>query len=128
MYLNSRFFITIAALSGFMVTCLGAFGAHALKSILPLDMINIYQTGITYQFYHTLALLLTGLMMVNFNNRSLKFSGVMFVVGIVIFSGSLYMLALTGIKQLGIITPVGGIAFLMGWLSLAVGINKKHTR
>ncbi len=121
--MNSRLFIKLAAISGFLATCLGAFGAHALKSKLSFDMLTVYQTGVCYQFYHSLALLLLGLLMIHYNNNFFKLSGIMFVLGILFFSGSLYLLAITGIMQLGIITPIGGVAFLIGWLMMALGIN-----
>lgn len=120
----SRVFIISASISGFLATCLGAFGAHALKSKISMDMITVYQTGVSYQFYHSLALLLLGLLMFHYDNKYLRSSGWMFGVGIMLFSGSLYLLAVTGIKQLGIITPFGGVAFLVGWLMLALGCIK----
>lgn len=121
----SRVFIISAAISGFLATCLGAFGAHALKSKISMDMLAVYQTGVSYQFYHSLALLLLGLLMIHYDNKYLRLSGVMFGVGILLFSGSLYLLAITGIKQLGIVTPFGGVAFLFGWLSLAIGCKSR---
>lgn len=121
----SRVFIILAAISGFLATCLGAFGAHALKSKISMDMLAVYQTGVSYQFYHSLALLLLGLLMIHYDNKYLRLSGVMFGVGILLFSGSLYLLAITGIKQLGIVTPFGGVAFLLGWLSLAIGCKSR---
>lgn len=120
----SKYFILLAAISGFLATCLGAFGAHALKAKISIDMLAVYQTGISYQFYHSLALLLLGLLMIHYNNKYLKLSGIMFTVGILLFSGSLYLLAITGIKQLGIISPFGGVAFMIGWLMLVVGVIK----
>lgn len=121
----SRVFIILAAISGFLATCLGAFGAHAFKSKISMDMLAVYQTGVSYQFYHSLALLLLGLLIIHYDNKYLRLSGVMFCIGIILFSGTLYILAITGIKQLGIITPFGGVAFLLGWLALAAGsINR----
>lgn len=119
-----RFFMVLAAISGFLATCLGAFGAHALKSKISIDMLVIYQTGISYQFYHSLALFLLGILIGHDNNQYLRWSGGMFAVGIALFSGSLYLLAVTGVKWLGIITPFGGVAFLVGWLMLALGLIK----
>lgn len=122
----SRVFIISAAISGFLATCLGAFGAHALKLKISMDMLVVYQTGVSYQFYHSLALLLLGLLMIHYDNKYLRLSGVMFGVGILLFSGSLYLLAITGVKQLGIITPFGGVVFLVGWLMLALGCIKNE--
>lgn len=120
----SRVFIISAAISGFLATCLGAFGAHALKSKISMDMFDVYQTGVSYQFYHSLVLLLLGLLIIHYDNKYLRLSGVMFGVGILFFSGSLYLLAITGIKPIGIITPFGGVAFLIGWFMLALGCIK----
>lgn len=120
--MNHKLVILVAALSSFLATCLGAFGAHALKSSLSVEMLAIYQTGVSYQFYHSLALLLLGILSLTYQNNYLRLAGFMFVAGIVLFSGSLYMLAVTDIRAIGIITPIGGIAFLVGWLSLAYGI------
>lgn len=117
-----RLFIVLAAISGFLATCLGAFGAHALKTKISMEMLVVYQTGVSYQFYHSLALLLLGQLRVHYDNKYLILSGVMFVIGVLLFSGSLYLLAVTGIKQLGIVTPFGGVAFLVGWLMLAFGV------
>lgn len=117
-----RLFIVLAAISGFLATCLGAFGVHALKTKISMEMLVVYQTGVSYQFYHSLALLLLGQLMVHYDNKYLILSGVMFVIGVLLFSGSLYLLAVTGIKQLGIVTPFGGVAFLVGWLMLAFGV------
>lgn len=114
----------LAAISGFFATCIGAFGAHALKSSISVDMLVVYQTGVSYQFYHSLALMLLGVLMIHYDNKYLKLSGIMFLSGILLFSGSLYALAITGVKQLGVITPIGGVAFLVGWLMLVLGVLK----
>ena len=120
----SRIFITSAAISGFLATCLGAFGAHALKSKISMDMLAVYQIGVSYQFYHSLALLLLGLLMIHYDNKYLRLSGVMFGVGILLFSGSLYLLAITSVHFLGMVTPIGGLCFLAGWLLLCLGMNR----
>lgn len=124
----SRLVVVLAAISGFIATCLGAFGAHALKSKLGIEMLAVYQTGVNYQFYYTLALLLLGLLIIYYDNKHLRLAGFMFTIGIVLFSGSLYLLAVTKIKLFGIITPFGGAAFLVGWLMLILAIykNKFH--
>jgi len=101
---------------------LGAFGAHALKKILSPEMLAIYKTGVEYQFYHALGLLSIGLIGFHIESKWLRWSGILLIIGIVIFSGSLYALSISGIKILGAITPIGGLSFVAGWICLAVGI------
>ena len=103
----------------------GAFGAHALKKILSPEMLVVYKTGVEYQFYHALGLLLIGLIGFRIESKWLRWSGILLIGGIVIFSGSLYALSISGIKILGAITPIGGLAFVAGWICLAIGILKK---
>jgi uncharacterized membrane protein YgdD (TMEM256/DUF423 family) len=106
-----------AGLSGFVGVALGAFGAHALKASLSAEMLMVYRTGVDYQFVHTLALMMIIVLALKFPAVGLwKLSGVFFLVGIIIFSGSLYTLALSGIKVIGAITPIGGLCFLIGWM------------
>ncbi len=122
----SNVFTAIAAISGFLAVALGAFGAHALKARLPDDLLAIYHTAVQYQFWHTAALLAVGLLLLHFPQHALlKYSGWLFVAGILIFSGSLYVLALTGTRWLGAITPIGGVALLAGWLLLALAMLQK---
>lgn len=110
-----------AALSGLTAVALGAFGAHGLKARLGVDMLAVYQTGVQYHFYHTLALLAVALLSLQAPQQALlKWSGGLFIAGILIFSGSLYLLALSGVRWLGAITPIGGVAFIGGWLLLAI--------
>ncbi len=99
----------------FNATLLGAFGAHILKFKLSTEMQSVYQTGISYQFYHTLALVLVEIISTTHNSKYLKLSGYMFMTGIILFSGSLMLLAITDVKLFGIITPIGGVCFLLGW-------------
>jgi uncharacterized membrane protein YgdD (TMEM256/DUF423 family) len=114
-----RFFLTAGALMGFLGVALGAFGAHGLRGRLEPRMLEIFHTGVTYQMYHTLALIAFGALLHWYPaNKLLIASGYSFLVGILIFSGSLYILALTGIGWLGAITPLGGLAFLLGWALL----------
>lgn len=113
-------YLVIAALSGFFAVALGAFGAHGLKQRLSADMLAVFQTGVQYQFYHTFALLAVALLMLHMPaNNSLRWSGILFIAGIAVFSGSLYVLSLSGVRWLGAITPLGGVAFMAGWLLLA---------
>lgn len=104
---------------------LGAFGAHALKKILSPEMLAIYKTGVEYQFYHSLGLLLIGLIGFQVKSKYISWSGILITIGIILFSGSLYALSITGIKVLGAITPIGGLAFVSGWICLAIAMLKK---
>lgn len=130
---EARFFLFIAALMGFLAVGLGAFGAHGLKNILSEQHLQVYQTAVQYQFYHTFALLAVAVILLSTisissatavnegkHSRWLRIAGWCFIVGIVVFSGSLYVLVITGMSWLGMITPLGGACFLLGWLSLAV--------
>jgi uncharacterized membrane protein YgdD (TMEM256/DUF423 family) len=120
-----RLFITLGALSGLLAVGAGAFGAHALRQRLSADMLGVYQTGVTYQMYHALALLGVGILLARFSidgSTWLSAAGWLFVAGTLLFSGSLYLLSLSGTAWLGAITPLGGICFLLGWLALAIGI------
>ena len=115
----TKLFTIIAAISGFLAVALGAFGAHGLRDILDPHAIAIFETGVRYQMLHTLALL--GVAVLNRPAaRLLTVGGWFFVVGILLFSGSLYLLALGGPSWLGPITPLGGLSFLSGWALLAV--------
>ena len=115
--------LTIAAISGLLAVVLGAFGAHALKKMISPEMLEVYKTGVQYQFYHTFALLAVGILMHFNTSKALKWSGYLFVVGIFLFSGSLYVMTITGIKALGIITPFGGTVWIAAWFLLM-----KHCR
>jgi uncharacterized membrane protein YgdD (TMEM256/DUF423 family) len=115
-----RTFMFVGALMGFVGVGLGAFGAHALKGRLSPDMLAIFETGVRYQMYHALALLALAAMMTRLEGRAVVVAGWSFTAGILIFSGSLYALALTGVTVLGAITPIGGVAFLAGWIALAI--------
>ena len=115
-----RTFLLLGAIFGFLGVALGAFGAHGLRGRLSPEMLAVFETGVRYQMYHTLALLITGLVMARIDGWLVHLAGWCFVAGILIFSGSLYALALTGVTVLGAITPIGGLAFLAGWACLAV--------
>lgn len=121
----SQFFLAASAASGFLAVALGAFGAHALKSRLSPEMLSVYETAVQYHFYHALALFGVALLMANgWQQGLLKASAVLFLVGLVLFSGSLYALALSGVKVLGAITPLGGLCFLAAWVCLFVAALK----
>ncbi|MFO0724095.1 MAG: DUF423 domain-containing protein [Myxococcota bacterium] len=117
--LRDRWLAAGAVLGGFAVA-LGAFGAHALKSRVSVEDLAIWRTAVEYQMYHALALILAGLWSRSQPSPWLARAGVAFVIGSVVFSGSLYGLVLSGIRGLGAVTPVGGVAFLIGWACLLV--------
>ncbi len=120
-----RVFLSLGALSGLIAVAIGAFGAHALRDRLAADMLGTWQTAAAYQMYHALALLAVGIVLGRFSVDGsvwLTVAGWAFVAGAVLFSGSLYALALSGTTWLGAITPIGGLAFLLGWAALAVGV------
>lgn len=116
--------IMTAAIFLAMAVALGAFGAHGLKSHLTTEMLEIYKTGIEYHFYHALGLLLVGVLAFYLPGIYLKWSAIFLVSGIILFSGSLYLLAVSGIKWLGAITPLGGLGFIIGWILLFVAVAK----
>ena len=112
--------LVLAAINGFLAVSLGAFAAHGLKSMLGPDFLATFQTGVQYHMYHALAMLAVGVLVAQFPAQTgLRVAGYLFMAGILIFSGSLYVLALSGIRWLGAITPIGGVAFLAGWATLA---------
>jgi uncharacterized membrane protein YgdD (TMEM256/DUF423 family) len=118
-----RTFLLIGALAGFVGVGFGAFGAHALKGRLSPDMLAVFETGVRYQMYHAFAVLIVALAAARFDGWMVRAAGWAFTTGIVLFSGSLYALALTGVTVLGAITPLGGLAFLVGWaLLIAIAI------
>ncbi|WP_276134367.1 DUF423 domain-containing protein [Polluticoccus soli] len=114
-----------------LAVVLGAFGAHGLKPLLTPDQLQTFETGVKYEFYHALALLATGIIYSSFPQKLVKTASTCFIVGILLFSGSLYaMTALklqgdVGLGGLGILTPIGGLFFIIGWLLLLLGIVRK---
>ena len=115
-----RVLLLLAALFGFTGVGLGAFAAHGLKGQLSAEYLAVFQTGVHYQMLHALALLGLAALRQRLGGRLLTAAGVCFCVGILLFSGSLYALTLSGISALGMITPVGGLMFLAGWLCLGL--------
>jgi uncharacterized membrane protein YgdD (TMEM256/DUF423 family) len=115
-----RLFLSFAAASGFLSVCLGAFAAHGLKQRLTADALVIWQTGVQYQMYHALALLGVGLLYHFRASKSLNLSGLAFILGSFLFSGSLYALTFGAPSVIGIITPIGGLSFLIGWAALLI--------
>jgi uncharacterized membrane protein YgdD (TMEM256/DUF423 family) len=117
---TDRYLIPVAATFGFMAVALGAFGTHGLKERLTPEMLAIWHTGVEYHLAHSMAALLAGILYVQSGHRLARVAGWLFIVGNVVFGGSLYVLAVTGTRWLGAITPLGGLAYLAGWLLLAV--------
>ena len=117
--MNHKKTLVAAGIMGLLAVALGAFGAHALKSTLVTNnRLDVYELAVQYQFYHTLALLGIGLLMLNRESRLLRAASVFMILGIFLFSGSLYILARTNNSTLGMITPVGGVCFIAGWACL----------
>ena len=116
-----RTFFLLGAVLGFLGVAFGAFGAHGLKNRLSPDMLAVFETAVRYQMYHVFALLIVAAAIGHIGSaRLLVISGWSFFAGILLFSGSLYALALTGVGMLGAVTPIGGVLFLIGWASLAI--------
>src|SRR5262245_27675127 len=114
-----RVFLVLGALFAGLGVAAGAFGAHGLRGRLSADMLAVFETGVRYQVYHALALLAVAWAVARWPESAAGVAGWLFVAGIVVFSGSLYALALSGVRVLGAITPFGGLAFLAGWAVLA---------
>ena len=108
-------FIAIGSILGMLVVILGAFGAHGLKDILDDYGQSIYDKAVLYHMFHSIAILVVGIIQKILPNLELQLVGLFFLLGIVIFSGSLYVLAISGMKWLGMITPIGGLLFMLGW-------------
>jgi uncharacterized membrane protein YgdD (TMEM256/DUF423 family) len=121
-----KFWLILSATLGFLTVALGAFGAHSLKNLLDDYGKSIYEKAILYQMFHSLALFGLGLLQHFMRQQSLAAAGWGFLIGILLFSGSLYLLAITGMKWLGAITPIGGISFLFGWSYLIWILAKTH--
>ncbi|MDB5192190.1 MAG: hypothetical protein JWQ96_1753 [Segetibacter sp.] len=123
-------FIRIAAILGALAVALGAFGAHALRQKVTEATLNIFETGVRYQFYHVFALLAVAILFKDYNNKWMNTAGWLFIAGIILFSGSLYILtyikafAKPGLNWIGAITPLGGLAFIVGWFCLLAGVLK----
>ena len=126
----AKFFLIIGSVLGGLGVALGAFGAHGLKKIVSPETVATYQTGVQYQFYHTFALFLAAILYKEFPTNNIVWAGYAFIAGILLFSGSLYVLTFlhdtqsVGLKRIGIITPIGGLFFIAGWVLLAMGLRK----
>lgn len=120
-----RTFLVLGALSAGVSVAAGAFGAHALKARLSPDLLAIFETGARYQMFHALAILAVALAWPRLAGPPLAWAGWLFAAGTVLFSGTLYALALTGVRALGAVTPIGGVAFLAGWIALAAAALRR---
>lgn len=119
-----KLFIFIGALMGFLGVAAGAFGGHALKQRLSADMLAIFEVGVRYQMYHVFAIIAVGLIATHYQHALISAAGWSFIAGTIIFSGSLYILSLSGVRAWGAVTPIGGLLLLIGWLLLAIGVTK----
>ena len=119
----SRILIATGAFGAALSVILGAFGAHALKTRLPPEILTTFETGVQYQFYHSLGLILVGIVLQVYKAPAMvAAAGWLMLAGIVLFSGSLYVICFTGIRSFGMVAPVGGTAFILSWLLLAIGV------
>ena len=121
----NRLFVSLGSGFTFLGIALGAFGTHGLRDKISASSLQVWQTGVQYHLIHGLALVLVGILAGQEQTKALRNSGWLMVGGIVIFSGSLYALAITGIKYLGAITPLGGLCFLIAWATLAVSFGRR---
>ena len=127
-------FIRASAILGLLSVALGAFAAHALKQKISDYAVNIFETGVRYQFYHAFAIMATGILYKEFTNKFLRWAGILFLIGILLFSGSLYCLmyikgaVIPGYDWIGAITPIGGLSFIVGWLCLFLGVSIKANK
>jgi uncharacterized membrane protein YgdD (TMEM256/DUF423 family) len=121
----SKLFLYLGSINAATAVTMGAFGAHFLKTKISEAMLSVFQTAVQYHFYHSLGLLIVGLLTIYFKpEKYLKIAGWMMFIGIILFSGSLYLLSTTNTRWLGIITPVGGIAFILSWVFIAISVWK----
>ena len=125
-------FLSLGALFGGIAVALGAFGAHGLKNIVSSDVVSVFQTGVQYQMYHTLALLVVAIVYERLPNQWIRWSGYLFSFGILLFSGSIYLITALKAEEtsipvfIGAVTPLSGLLFILGWLSLLIGLFKRN--
>lgn len=121
----AKYFIFLGSVNAFLAVGLGAFGAHGLKTRITPDLLDVYQTGVQYHLFHALGLILVGIIAHWLSESNLVlWSGGLILAGIIVFSGSLYVLSISGIRAFGAVTPFGGVAFLAGWILLAYSALK----
>ncbi|HTJ52225.1 MAG TPA: DUF423 domain-containing protein [Cyclobacteriaceae bacterium] len=126
--MNQKNTLTTAAIMGVLAVSIGAFGAHALKPMLTASgRLETFELAVRYQFYHTLALLTVGILMGQFKSSKLGYAAYFFLLGIMFFSGSLYVLCFTGLGILGAVTPIGGVLFILGWIFLMLGVRSNSS-
>ncbi len=129
-----RGFLLVATILGALSVGLGAFGAHGLKKVVPAETVASFETAVRYQFYHVFALIVTAILYEKFPDKWMRWAGNCFIIGIILFSGSLYLLTImkatdmVGLRGIGIITPFGGLFFMAGWLLLFFALLKKRTQ
>ena len=127
MPMSARIFLFLGSIGMLLAVAMGAFGAHALKKTLTPDLLAVYQTAVNYHVYHALGLLAVGVLALHLPETALlRWAGILLAVGVLVFSGSLYALSLSGIRGLGAITPFGGGALIAGWLLLAVAVVRAN--
>jgi len=120
-----KFFLATGGILMALAVMFGAFGAHALKSRIAADMMEIFQTGVQYHVYHALGLLAVGVLALHFPDSGyLRWAGWLMLAGILLFSGSLYLLSMSGIRWLGAVTPLGGVSFIFAWILLVIAVIK----
>ena len=123
--MTSKLILSIGAILGALSVAIGAFGAHALKSVLEANQrIETFETAVKYQFYHTFAIIAVGLLLARFDDKLLQYSAISFLAGIIIFSGSLYALSLSGVTKWGAVTPFGGLFLMAGWILMLFAIRR----
>jgi len=119
----SKLFLILGSINSATAVAMGAFGAHFLKTKISEDMLSVFQTAVQYHFYHSLGLLIVGLLTISFKpEKYLKIAGWLMFIGIILFSGSLYILSTTNTRWLGMITPFGGISFIISWAFIAIAV------
>lgn len=127
-----RTFLTVGAVMAALAVALGAFGAHGLRKVVPPEVVSTFETAVRYHFYHSVAMMIAGIAYGRFRNRWARISGWSFFAGIILFSGSLYTMTFmkssgsAGVGGIGIVTPVGGLFFIVGWLALAIAFNARQ--
>lgn len=119
-----RILLLIGAINGFIAVALGAFGAHGLEGKISDQAIKTWEKAVTYQMFHTGSILVTGLLLLKYQAASLVWAGWLFTIGIILFSGSLYLYSTTGVRSLAMITPFGGVVFLIAWILLGYAVMK----
>ncbi|MFY0591228.1 DUF423 domain-containing protein [Roseivirga sp.] len=123
--MTAKTVLVIGGILGALSVGIGAFGAHGLEATLSANgRLETFETGVKYQFYHTFALILLGIIMLNIQSNYFNYASICFIIGIAIFSGSLYTLSLTNMTWLGAITPIGGLSLILGWVFLVLGVYK----